>query len=140
MNASHLLWRYASVVVDVVVVVLPVAGAAVVGRVDVDAVDLAGVGEPQRLERVVVLAVDDDVVRLVAAALDRAEVPEAGQDRLAEVGDHHERVERRRSRSPTGCSPRCDVGAVGVADQLERRDAVLDQRRPRTSGCRRHRG
>ena len=77
-------------VIDVVVVVLPVAGAAVVGRVDVDAVDLACVRESQRLERVVVLALDDDVVRLVPAAFDRPEVPEAREHGLAEIGDHHE--------------------------------------------------
>jgi hypothetical protein len=76
--------------VDVVVVVLPVASTAVVGRVDVDAVDLAGVGKSQRLERVVVLALDDDVVRLVPAAFDRPEVPEARENGLAEIGDHHE--------------------------------------------------
>ena len=75
--------------VDVVVVVLPIAGAAVVRRVDVDAVDLACVRETQRLQRVVVLAIDDDVVRLVPAPFDRPEVPEAWKHGLAEIGDHH---------------------------------------------------
>lgn len=53
-------------VVDIVVVVLPVAGASVVGRVDVNRVYPAFVCEEQRLEGVVVLGVDDGVERLAA--------------------------------------------------------------------------
>ena len=45
-----------------VVVVDPAFVAGVVGRVDVDALDLAGVVRQQRLERVEVVAVDDEVV------------------------------------------------------------------------------
>ena len=45
----------------------------------------------ERLEHVVVLALDDHVVRLVAAAVDRPEAAQARVDRLAEVGDHHQR-------------------------------------------------
>ena len=83
------------VALDVVVVVLPVLRAGVVRRVDVDAVDLAAVGEEQRLERVEVLGVDDGVERLVAAALDLAGRDQAGVDRVAELGDHDEVVQRR---------------------------------------------
>ncbi len=54
------------VAVDVVVVVLPVAGPSVVGRVDVDAVDSAGMGELEGLQRVVVLALDYNMCLLVA--------------------------------------------------------------------------
>ncbi len=64
------------------------------GPSPLDAVHLAGVREAQRLEGVVVLAVDDDVVRLVAAALDGADGAEPRQHRLAEVGDDYQRVER----------------------------------------------
>ena len=45
-------------------------------------------------ERVVVLGVDDRVERLVAAALDLARRDEARVDRVAELGDHDEVVER----------------------------------------------
>ncbi len=82
--------------------------------------------ETQRLESVVVLAIDDDVVRLVATALDRAEGSEAGQHRLAKVGDDHQRVEPQ----PIALADRVlapgDVGAIGIANQLDRREAVLD--------------
>ena len=44
-----------------VVAVLPVTRTGVVGRVDVDAVDFAGVRELKSFEDVVVLALDDDV-------------------------------------------------------------------------------
>ena len=71
-------------------VVFPVAGTGVVRRVDVDAVDLAGVGELQQFEGVVVLGVDDGVCRLVAAAVHRFEVFEAGVDGFAELGDDDE--------------------------------------------------
>ncbi len=47
------------VALDIVVVVLPVLGTSVVGRVDVDGVDLALVGVGEGLEDVEVLAVDD---------------------------------------------------------------------------------
>ena len=114
MNASHLLWRYASLAIDVVVVVLPVPGAGVVGRVDVDAVDLAGVGEPQRLQRVVVLAVDDDVGGLVAAALDAAQRFEAGVDRLAELGHDHQVIHRQ----GVACSVVGHHGGLAAPDAL----------------------
>jgi len=81
-------------VVDVVVVVLPVACAGVVGRIDVDAIDLAGVCELERLEHVVVLALDDHVGWLVATAVDGSEPPEPGVDRLTEVGGHDQGVDR----------------------------------------------
>lgn len=68
--------------IDVVVVVLPILRARVVRRVDVDAIDLARVGERQRLERVVVLAVDNDLVGLVSAALHTAGLPEPRVDGL----------------------------------------------------------
>jgi len=42
---------------------------------------------------VVVLCVDDGVKRLVPAALDRTEMLEAREHRLAEIGDDHEGVE-----------------------------------------------
>jgi hypothetical protein len=39
---------------------------------------------------VVVLTVDHDVVRLIPAALNRSEVPEARKYGLPEIGDHDE--------------------------------------------------
>lgn len=68
--------------VYVVVVVLPVVVTRVVRRVDVDAVHLAGVGECEHLERMVVLAVDDDLVGPVAAPLHAAGLPEPRVDGL----------------------------------------------------------
>jgi len=76
--------------IDVVVVVLPVLGADVIRRVDVDAINLARVTEPQRLERVVVLALDYYVMRLVTAPLDRTEPLQARIDRIAELSDDYE--------------------------------------------------
>ena len=60
----------AVVAVDVVVAVLPVPRAGVVRRIGVDAVHLALVHEAHKLQRVVVLTVDDGVERIVVAALD----------------------------------------------------------------------
>ena len=73
--------------VDVVVAVLPVACTGVVGRVDVDAIDLAGMGELQCFENVMVLALDDDVGGLVAARLERPEATKTWIYRFAEVRD-----------------------------------------------------
>ena len=79
-------------VIDVVVVVLPVAGSSVVRRVDVNAVDLASMRELQRLQNVVVLALDHDVSGLVAAASDSPEAPQAGIHGLTEVRGHHQGI------------------------------------------------
>ena len=80
--------------IDVVVVVLPVLGAGVVRRVDVDAVHLARMGELQHLQRVVVLGIDDDVRRLVASASHAAHGYEPRIDGLAKFSDHNNVVDR----------------------------------------------
>ena len=54
--------------IDVIVVVFPVARAGVVGRVDVDHVHLALVGIEQELEGVEVVGIDDHVPGLVRPA------------------------------------------------------------------------
>ena len=54
--------------VDIVVVVLPVAGACIVRRVDIDTVDARWVQPFEELERVVIFGLDQDVVRVIAAA------------------------------------------------------------------------
>lgn len=50
----------------IVVVVLPILSAVVVGRVDLDGVHPSSMRVSQRLENMVVLTVDDDVVRFVS--------------------------------------------------------------------------
>jgi len=45
-----------------IVVIFPTFVAGVVGRVNVDALDLAGVGREQRFQSVQIVAVDDEVV------------------------------------------------------------------------------
>ena len=54
------------ITLDVVVVVFPVSRACVVGRVNVNGVNLPSVGVGQRLKDVIVLTVDDCVIRLIA--------------------------------------------------------------------------
>lgn len=80
--------------VDVIVVVLPVPSAGVVGRIDVDAVDLAATSKGKCFEDVKVLAVDNYVVGLIAASsysTDRAQsrvngVPELRNDHQLRYG------------------------------------------------------
>jgi len=92
---------------DVVVVVFPVPCPGVVGRVNVDAVDFAAVGEEQGLEGMIVLGIDDRVKGLVAAALDLAGGDEARIDRVAELRDNNDIV---------------DLGSVGLVtvERLQR--------------------
>ena len=78
---------------DVVVVVLPVLRTGVVRRVDVDRIDLAAMRPGQRLEDVVVLAVDDGVAGLVAAARNMAGFFQARIDRVAEFRDDNQVIE-----------------------------------------------
>ena len=96
----------------------------VVWRTDVDAVDLAGVGELEGLEHVVVLALDHYMGRLVITSVHRAERAEAGVDRLAEVGDRHERVDvALLADGPIHLVDR-EPRSVGVADLADRGLAV----------------
>ena len=55
---------------NVIVVVFPVFRSGVVGRVDVDGVDLAPVCLGQGFQRMVVFAIDDRVVGLIPTAFD----------------------------------------------------------------------
>jgi hypothetical protein len=59
-------------VIDIIVVVFPVACPRVIRRIDVDAVDLPSMGELERLEYVVVFAFNDDMRRLVTPKVDRS--------------------------------------------------------------------
>ncbi len=71
------------------VVVGPLGGSRIVGRVDVDAVDAFGVGVLEELEGVVVLGLDHEVLwslRVGSRSLYLAEKLEGGVDRLAEPG------------------------------------------------------
>ncbi len=81
------------VTLDVVVVVLPVPGARVVGRVDVDRIDTAAVRVRQRLENVEVFTVDDSVEGLVTAFLYRSGGAQTGVDAVAELSDEHKLVD-----------------------------------------------
>ena len=80
--------------VDVIIVVLPVTSARIVRRVDINAIDFARVAEEQALERVVVLAVDDDLIGLVTASLNASGLAKASIDGLVVLGDRHEVLER----------------------------------------------
>lgn len=74
-----------------------------------------------------VLAIDDDVVRLVPAAFDRPDVPEARENGLAEIGNHDERVEGRSLLPTEPMLAALDVGPVGVSNLHERGDPIVDQ-------------
>ena len=70
----------------IVVVVLPVGGSRVVGRVDIDAIDLALIRMKEQLESVVILALDHHVVRCIrVAAFHGAEVFKSRVDRFPEA-------------------------------------------------------
>ncbi|MCE3257730.1 MAG: hypothetical protein K0Q64_1813 [Nitrobacter vulgaris] len=56
--------------IDVVVVVFPVTGARVVGRVDIDAIDPAGIKPFKQLEGVVVVGLKEQVMRRIASLLE----------------------------------------------------------------------
>ena len=64
--------------IHVVVVIFPVARAGVIGRINVDAVHFASVGEGERFERMVVFAVDDHLIRLVPSALNASSFFKSG--------------------------------------------------------------
>ena len=76
--------------INVVVVVLPIFGAGVIGRVDVDGIDFALVRVEESLENVVVLCIDDRVEGLVSPALDFAGGPQSRVDRVSELCDDNE--------------------------------------------------
>jgi hypothetical protein len=81
----------AIVALHVVVVVFPVARAGVVRGVDVDAVDLALVGEQQQLQRVVVVGLDQDMVQLRRVTIaDRMHRRQRRIDRLAHASHDHQ--------------------------------------------------
>jgi hypothetical protein len=80
---------------DVVVVVLPVFRTRVVRRINVYRVDFAAVREEERLQHVVVLAVDDRMVWLAAAAFDLPGRNKTWVDRVTELGDDDEVIDRR---------------------------------------------
>ena len=69
---------------DVIVIVLPILRPCVVGRVNVNRVDLTAMREGQCLQRMEILTVDDRVKGLVPAALDLSRADEAGIDVIAE--------------------------------------------------------
>ena len=72
----------------IVIVILPVSGSGIVGRVYVDAVDLALVEVKEQLEGVIVLALDHHVVRCGwVAAFHSTEMLEGWIDRFAETRD-----------------------------------------------------
>ncbi len=103
--------------IDVVVVVGPVLVAGVVWRVEVEHVDLAPVGGQQRLDRVVVLALDDDVARPVGGTVaDRAE---RGQRRVDGLGEGllHEHVGTRQAEG-RGVGRRGRVARLGDQHQF----------------------
>lgn len=89
---------------------------ACIRSVEVRAVNLALIGEHQRFESVVILAVDDGVERPVAATLDGAGGAQAGVDRVAELG-HDDEIARR------------PFGRLGLAARVVPRQ-IGDTRRP----------
>jgi len=79
-------------------------------------------GELQHLQRVVVLGVDHQVGRLVAATIDAAQAGEAGVHGLAELGDHDQVVQRNRLAATLG---QFDGGLVAAHGGDLHRVAVL---------------
>lgn len=78
---------------NVVVVVLPVAGAGVIRRVDIYCVDLAPVRVGEHLEGVIVLSVDHCMEWFVATALDTTCLDKTGENLVIELGHDHEIIE-----------------------------------------------
>ena len=79
------------VFVDVIVVVLPVPRARVVGRVNVNAIDLTLIGKHQQLQRVVVVRLNQHMVRCGRVAVGHR--IDGGQRRVSgfahTANDHH---------------------------------------------------
>jgi hypothetical protein len=86
---------------NVIVVVFPVPRPRIVGRVDIDGVDLAAMGIGQRLQYMEILTVDHRVERLVPAALHAPGADKAGVDVVAELG-HHDQIGNRDLGRPRG--------------------------------------
>ncbi len=73
-----------------------------------------------------VLALDHDVVRLLTAAFHRAEATQPRQHRLAEVGDGHQRVERRPLPVDLAVLRTTQIRAVTIADRGQDRVLRID--------------
>lgn len=68
--------------VDVIVVVFPVTGAGVIWGVNIYAVHFACIGKGQSLEGMIILAIDDYLIRFVTTAFNAPGLLEPGIDWL----------------------------------------------------------
>ena len=84
--------------VDIIVVVLPVAGASVIWGVNIYAVHFACIGKGQSFEGMVVLAVDDNLTGLVSTALNAPGLLEPSINWLIVFGNRHNVVDSSRAR------------------------------------------
>ena len=76
------------VIIYIIIIVLPILSSSIIGRVDVDAIDLAFVEVEEQLEGVIVLAFDHHVMgRVWTAAFHGTEMLEGWIDRFAETRD-----------------------------------------------------
>src|SRR6266536_2021733 len=77
--------------VDVIIVVLPIASASIVRRVDIDAVDLARVEVAKELECMMVVGFDQRVPGCVCRTiLNLVHRYESRENTISELPDHHE--------------------------------------------------
>ena len=79
--------------VDVIVVVLPIASASIIRGVNIYAVHFACIGKGQSFEGVIVLAIDDYLIRLIATMLDTPSLFEASINRLVIFSNRHDIVD-----------------------------------------------
>src|SRR5574344_1953571 len=79
--------------VDIVVIILPVLRAGVVGRVDVDAIDLSGVKILQKLKRVVIVGLDERMPEIAATMLNLVHLLKIRKDRLSEKRDRNQFID-----------------------------------------------
>ena len=79
--------------VDVIVVIFPVAGASVIGRVNIYAVHFACIGKGQGFKSMVVFTVNDYLIGLIATALDTPSLFEASINRLVILSNRHDIVD-----------------------------------------------
>ena len=79
--------------VDVIVVIFPVAGTGVIGWVNIYAVHFACISKGQGFKSMVVFAVNDYLIGLIATALDTPSLFETSINRLVIFSNRHDIVD-----------------------------------------------
>lgn len=78
---------------DVMIIILPVLGARIIRRVDINAVNLSAMGIRQHFKRMVIFGIDHRMEGLISTSLERVRGNQTRIDWVPELRDHDEVVE-----------------------------------------------